>query len=619
MKKRSNENKIVPALLLLIFLCGAIGTPLAKTRWSSLHLIPDADFLAGGHYVVDVQGYYFNDSAKGTVIRPTALLNFGIMEWVNLEMGYAGGVTLGFKARLINEDQNYLPSLAIGARSIVSGKEANYFNSKDSTMNNALYCALGKNIDPLRLRIHAGIQTLPGSSTDKADPFFGLEEYFGNGLYATIELERLKKAFWPSLFVSWRILDKKLEFSAGAVAINRLFFDKNNKFSVNLTSSDSSEFVHPGLWMGIRYHGFLRTGKNHVFSSIDDHVKVQGEQIEVLQKQIDSLKTTLSENLTRMAKVDNSIIMLSDSIYSDRNRLKAALYDKLIALKILYESEPFEPEQAKQAINRIVAIKANALPIMKEFVVDKKQDRKIRLLGISLIGEMGGTGASDALLDVLSQSEDPDIKIEILIALGKMKETRALYVMEQLANDPTDVVAFTAQEVLARFVKESGVKLSPDFKMRPVTMSDTSIIREEKIPVQRTKKADEGKGKDTLAKAPDKAPASDNKAAPGLGSAPIPAAKAVKGQPLDSASEKKLDTLKTEVSPQSEKGGQDGGVQPAGKDSTTAVKADSVSAKTVVPAPAKKDEKPLSNSDKKKQKKSEKKSSSASPKDEKNW
>jgi hypothetical protein len=491
MKKSNNEKNSYPAFLLLIFLCGILGTSNAKTRWSSLHVIPDADFLAAGHFVVDLQGFTFADSAKGQLIRPTGIFSMGIMEWVNLEMGYAGGPTVGFKARIFGETSNFLPSLAVGARDILCGKEMYYFNAAD-TLKNALFISIAKSVDPLKLRIHGGVQTFLASDSDRVDPFIGLEEYFGQGLYVTIEVERLKNVFVPSLFVSWRLLKKKLELSAGAVAINKLFFDKNNKFNINIATPSSSGFARPGFWIALRYNGFLRMGKMKAFSSSDDQLKSQGEYIESLRRQIDSIKTTLAENMTRLAKVDNSIITLSDSIYSDRNRLKAALYDKLVALKILYESEPFEPEVARQAISRIVAIKDNALPVMKEFVTDKKQDRKIRMLGISLIGEMGGTGASDALLDVLSQSEDPDIKIEILIALGKMKETRALYVMEQLANDPTDVVAFTAQEVLMKIVRDKGIKLSSDFKMRPISMADTSAIKVEKIPVERTKKTERG-------------------------------------------------------------------------------------------------------------------------------
>jgi len=475
-----------------------------KTRWSSLHLTPDADFLSGGQFVVDGQGYFYVDSAKGPVITPTVLADIGIIEWVNVELGYAGGLTLGFKARIIGETGGFMPSLAIGARNIFSSKEAHYFGSKD-TMENQFYCALSKSVDALRLRLHLGIQSIPASKKDQADPFLTLEEYFGNGLYATAEIERLKGGFWPSVFISWRILKKRLEISGGAVGVNRLLFDKNNKFGFSLSSNDSMAsmaFVKPGLWFGIRYCGVVSFAKNNFFMSVDDKVAQQQNTLEIMRGQIDSLKSSFSENQVRMAKTDNSLLMLSDSVYSDKNRFRAALYDKLIALKTMYETEPFDPDQVRQLIRRITALKESTIPALKEFIIDKKQDRRVRLLSISLLGEMGVAGASDVLLDVLSQSEDPEIKIEILIALGKIKETRAIYVMEQLANDPIDVVAFTAQEILMKLVREKGIRLSSDFKMRRVAMPESSVMKEEKLPVQRSKAAAMEKPKDTVRAAP---------------------------------------------------------------------------------------------------------------------
>jgi hypothetical protein len=192
MKMRFNEKFFYPAFFFLLIFCGVFWTPAnSKTRWSSLHLLPDADFLSSGQFVIDAEGYAFADSAKNYVLRPTGLLNFGIMEWVNLDMGYAGGFTMGFKARLLGENGDYIPSLAIGVRNIVRSRESNYFNSKD-TLTNEFYFALAKSIDPIRLRIHAGMQTIPTSDKDQVDPFVALEEYFGFGLYATLEVERLK-------------------------------------------------------------------------------------------------------------------------------------------------------------------------------------------------------------------------------------------------------------------------------------------------------------------------------------------------------------------------------------------------------------------------------------------
>jgi hypothetical protein len=467
------------AFLFVIFV--VLTSASAKTRWSALHLVPDADFIPGGQYVADVDAYYYNDSSKGSSIRPSALVNAGIIDWINVESGYAGGFTLGLKARLFGETGYYMPSVAIGARNIVSHKEVNYFSGKD-TIGDEFYVAFAKSLESLRMRFHCGIQTIPVSKNDKFDPFFALEEYFGKGFYGTFEVESWKGNYLPSIFASWRLLNKKLEISGGAVAVNRVFFDKNNKLNFSLTSTKSDGAIRPGIWFGVRYCGIFDKEKK-TFQSVEDRLDIQHDAIASMRIEIDSLKKIVSQNSARTAKIDNALAKLNDSVFSDKNSLKEAILEKLKALKSVYESEPFDPEQARKVIAQIVALKETAMPALKGFVIDKKQDRRIRILSISLIGEMSGVGALDALLDVLNQTEDPGIKIEILISLGKMKETRAIYVMEQFANDPEDAVAFTAQEVLMRLVREKGIRLSPDFKMRHVAMPESTSVKEEKISV----------------------------------------------------------------------------------------------------------------------------------------
>ena len=601
-----------------------------------MHLIPDADFLEGGQFVADAEAFYFGDSVtQKSMIKPAFMLDMGIIEWINLQLGYAGGPTVGFKARLLGESKA-APSVAIGAHNVMTSREAYFFNSKDSTMANEFYLAFAKSVDPLKMRLHLGIQTIPGSKTEQINPFVGIEEYFGSGLYASLELERRKSAFWPSAFCTYRVLHKKLEIAGGVIGINRMLFDKNNKFAFSLTSTDdTSQFVRPGIWFGLRYCFNLGLGKHDVFTSVDDKIERQAASIERLEREIDTLKKTAFDNQRKMAMVDNSINMLSDSVLSDKNRLRWVLLEKITTLKTLYESEPFDPEQTKQLIAQIVALKENALPSLKEFVADKKQDRQVRLLCISLIGNIGGTSASDILLDVLSQSEDPDVKIEILIALGKIKETRAIYVMEQLANDPTDVVAFTAQEVLQKLAKDKGIKLSSDIKMRTVAMPETSAtsasaISEVKIPV---KPKDQSIAKPTPRSLPGpselKAPNSSGVSGDAKGPKPTSA-------PLDTTRKKSVssDSGKTSaVAPGSSGAPSDDvwGVQ--GMDSTKTFKSDSVKAAA---APAKADTtaraqaitndqaaKPVDKKGAKKEKSAKKPAASqpasSAPADDKNW
>lgn len=466
-KNPERNNCLLMAGIILLVL--ASFSLQAKTRWSALHFVPDADFLMGGQFVADAEAYYFSDTLAKAVIKPAALVNIGIIEWVNIEAGYAGGPTLGFKARIIGESGNYVPSVALGVHNIISNREAGLFDAKD-TLTNEVYLALSKSIDPLKMRIHLGIQTIPKSSTDQLNPYFAIEQYFGNGLYGSLEVFRRKQEFNPSLFVSYRFLKKRLEIAAGAVRINRLFFDKNNQFKVALGDTGTKDFVKPGIWFGLRYCFSLGFGKKDAFSTVEDRVSRQNETIRSLSLAVDSLRLIMTETRRRMYDVNTSLLKMTDSMSTDKSRLKPILLDKISSLKNLYAEEPFEPERVRRAINEIVALHENALPALREILLDKTLDKKVRVLTVTLLGDIGNSGASDILLDVLSQTQDPDIKIEICIALGKIKETRAEYVLEQLANDPVDAVAFTAQEVLLKLTKETGMKLAPDVKMRTVTI-----------------------------------------------------------------------------------------------------------------------------------------------------
>jgi hypothetical protein len=490
MKRKSIPMVTFIACASLFFLTLITCSAQAKTRWSALHFVPDADLLQSGQFVFDGQGYYFSDTSGKAVVNPVFFVSLGIIEWVNLEAGYAGGPTIGFKARILGETKPWMPSLAIGAHNILTNKESGLFSvEKDSGVANEFYLALGKSIEPLKMRIHLGLQTIPQSKTEQVNPYFGIEQYFGMGLYGSLEVFRRKQEFHPSLFVSWRLFKKQLEISAGAVRINRMFFDQNNQFKVSFGGKGTDEFVKPGIWFGLRYSFVLNFAKTDAFRTIDDKVGNQNDKIKLLSLEMDSLKKLLGVNQRRMADVNHRLMLITDSMSSDKSRLKPMMLEKIVTLKTLYADEPFEPEKVKRLINEIVSMREDALPPLREILLDKKIDKRIRVISISLLGNIANSGASDILLDMLSQTQDSEIKIEILIALGKMRETRAEYVLEQLANDPVDEVAFTAQEVLHKLAKQTGMKISPDLKMRKVEVPDTNVITDVKIKTKTQKEA----------------------------------------------------------------------------------------------------------------------------------
>ena len=472
----SNFYTLIFAICLL-----SISSISGKTRWSSLHIVPDADLFSAGEFTLGFDGFIAKDTSDKVKFKYSIPVRFGITEWVNLDVAYCGGMSVGIKGRILGETHVAMPSIAIGVHNLFNNKEANYF-SVDSAddMVGEVYLALSKSIDPIKTRFHLGIQSIPTSDNDKVNPYFAVEKYFGLGLYSSLEFYRRDREFNISLFANWRVLNNYLEISFGAVDLKSMFFDENNKFAVSLAPSDPTKFLKPGFWIGIKFHGRFGLGSNKGFMSVEDRMRMQDEQIEQLIEEYDSMSVKLDETLMALDDVKNKMGIIIDSVVNDPKRIENIVFDKLVTLKALYSSEPYDPDKVKLLIREIASYREKAVPTLEGLLVDTKTDRYIRMYSTAILGEIGNTASSDILLDMLAKTSDPDIRIEILIALGKMKETRAMYLMEQLANSPNDAIAITAQDVLLRLSKETGAEISSGLKMRRVKVDEGKVLAEKK-------------------------------------------------------------------------------------------------------------------------------------------
>lgn len=462
----------------------------AKTRWSATQIIPDADLLSGGQFTVALDGFYSVDENGQSVVRPGTIIRFGIMEWVNIEAGYTGGATFGFKARLLGENSGPVPSIAIGAHNIVTHKEPYYYNTKAGDhYSNEFYLAFGKTVEPFKTRFHLGVQSMPTVKSEMINGFGGFEKYFGNGLYLSVEAHMRDKELHPSIFAAYRFLRRKLELSLGVVEIRRIFFDEGNAFRVSFNkATGANDLVRPGIWFGLRYMGDLKAGKRGGFASIDDRIESNDERLDSLASRLARIEERSSAGGPQPKKgPHNAALDQLNQVESQSSTdgkpdyLKTVILEKLMTIRTLYKMQPFEPEKVRAIMQEIAGYRDRGLTPLKEIMLDKTEDRFIRMIAISLLGEVGDKGASSVLLDIIGQTEDPDIKVEIIIALGKLRETRAAYLFEQLSNDPNDAVAFAAQEMLQKLVKETGMETTDGFKMREVSMHDSLSIHDRSL------------------------------------------------------------------------------------------------------------------------------------------
>lgn len=448
------SHKLFP-LLLILYLSAFDACSL--TRWSTTHIIPDADLLEGGGFLIESQIYLSKDSKEDIFYKPTATLTLGLTEWVNIDAGYAGGFNLGLKARVLGETDTWVPSIAIGVRNVFSHKEAYYYDQSPDSLENELYLALGKSVNNLKIRFHGGILSIPGNRNEIINPFLGVEKYFGRGMYLTLEAHRRDKMLRPSAFINWRFLKNHFELSAGAVDISGMFSRK--KTIDESDDAPGSQFVKSGVWVGLKFHGVMGIRKSDGFISLDERLSYQDKKIESLVKQVDSLKHVVNTGNNQLENINSAVTSILDSSVDGQAQIDFLALQKMVTLKALYSQEPFEPERARSLIQELVNYGGRVIPALSKMAQDRKEDLKLRTLATSILGEIGTKAAADALIEVLAQAHTPEMKIECLIGLGKIKETRAVYLMQELANDPDDAVSYTAHEVLQKLEQETGISL----------------------------------------------------------------------------------------------------------------------------------------------------------------
>jgi len=445
----------------VVLAAGAFFPSAAVTRWSALQLVPGADMLPGGRFVAEA------DLAWGmqddfSVHSPVSVqrLHVGFSEWVGLDVGYADGFTMGLKACVLkdNAERWYVPTLSFGLQNIYTSREALYFGRNKYPYNdyprNEFFVVAAKSSEWAKLRGHVGVMSAAtyGDRADLVNPYVGLEKYFGQGLYMTVEGQRRSSEFLLSVFVVYRPFPDRLELSVGLIDAPALAGSRGGSKFRRGAGSMGSE-----LRVGLRAN--LGSGYNSLdgLGGVEDRIDRYKEQLASFGARIDSLTVETRWNADRIHELSG--------FPDDRKEDRARVMDELVKLRNLYDQEPFDPELVRNMTDRFRDRYQEFAPHLRVIITDPDADPRIRRLAVSLIGETGDQAASNILISILNRFEEPALKIETMIALGKLKETRCREILAKLRSDPDAGVSFTASEVynamFAAEEAEAGKKTMP--------------------------------------------------------------------------------------------------------------------------------------------------------------
>jgi len=424
-----------------VLAAGAFSAPSAVTRWSALQLVPNADLLPGGRIVADADlAWNLLETFSVTSAVSVQRVHLGLSEWVGVDLGYANGFTMGAKACIVKEDPDlwYVPTLTLGFQNLYMSREAHYFGGSGSYPKNEFYLGAAKSSEWAKLRIHVGFLSALTrvGSYDEFNPFIGIEKYFGQGLYVTVEGQRRTDEFLLSVFAVFRLVADRLEINVGLMDAPH----------ISSPAIDQPAF-RPTLRAGLKFN--FGGGYNSLdgLTGVEDRIdRIRGE-LAASDRRVDSIAADTRWNADRIHELSQ--------VSGDRKEERARVVDELAKLRNLYEQEPFDPELVKDMVDRIRDRYEVYAPHLRVIVTEQNADPRIRRLAVSLVGEMKDQPAANILMSILNRMEEPSLKIETIIALGKIKDPRCRQLLSNLRKDPDGGVAFTAEEVYrAMFGKE---------------------------------------------------------------------------------------------------------------------------------------------------------------------
>jgi hypothetical protein len=323
----------------------------------------------------------------------------------------------------------YIPTLTLGVQNLYTSRESHYFDRGNNYPKDEFYLAAAKSSEWARLRIHLGFMSAMSSAGpgDGFNPFIGIEKYFGQGIYLTAEAQKRSAEFLFSVFAVYRPIADKLEINVGVIDAPSVAY-----------RGDPKPF-RPTLRAGLKVH--LGSGFNGFdgLTGVEDRIDRQREIIRTLERRIDTLTNEMRWGADRIHELSG--------FPDNRREERARVVDDLVRLGNLYNLEPYDPELVRNMLEEIGARYEFYSPHLRVIITDPEIDPRLRRLAVSIIGNMDDKAAANILMSILSRFEEPALKIEVIVALGKMKESRSRAVLSTLRNDPDSGVSFTATEV----------------------------------------------------------------------------------------------------------------------------------------------------------------------------
>ena len=448
--------KIVIMLLILVSIIPA------KTRWASTRFTPTADIIGTGRFIANYNIFLNTEFDRGPTGYSVGSLRVGASEWVEVELGYTGGLNLGFTGRLLNEyNHRGAPSFVIGARNIFHNEALarSRLQSGHKDVTGEYFLAVGRSANRFNTRFHGGVSTIPRSSDDKINGFISMEQGIGDDFIFALEGFTQQRNFYLAFTTTIRFANDNAELYISLLDLKTVFFSDRKDLGVTLTPKSREDWIKPGVVVGVSaaWGGMRRDPRREggrALFAIEDVLAVHESLIGNLFEQIDTLKlqneALRERNEQAFATVDSLIITfaMQEALRDTLPPHFTEVFSRLVAYTQAYAATRFDPFEVRRILDEMRKYGRDGEMIISKIARTERGRGDIRLRAITMLGELRARDEIPVLLDILEFTLDNREKIEVIASLGKINDRSVEPRIRDFIHDEDENLRTAANEVL---------------------------------------------------------------------------------------------------------------------------------------------------------------------------
>ena len=383
-------------------------------------------------------GNVTKDGSKKQIYPYYSGVYFGLFNRGEIGINYGENISIAFKS-LIFEEENFLPNLSVGVRSILSSPEAHFYDvdSLREDFEGEVFAGMSKNLFDIT-KINLGVSIISGLDSGGASPYFGIEQQIGGNFSLDLEVFKRQGSYHQSLGLTWRFKNE-FRISAGLLELQEWFFqDGNVGFYASPAEERADLYKNPAIYVGLSLSGWMK----------EDETSTLNSQVSKIEERQKKQRAHLADNTIRLNYLETQLEgLIGAKAVVMKQQIKQINY-LIKEIAGIFSSPAYDPVKIKALQDSIISFEDAAIQGLNNLVIQHTIDKSYQKVAIMTMGYHGSPAYVTGLKHSI-ESDNEDIRREAIFALQKLGTLEAKETILLLLDDPNSNIAETARQVAA--------------------------------------------------------------------------------------------------------------------------------------------------------------------------